>query len=118
MRKLRMQAVTGFARLAVTERIRQHDEIAGGIEELPRTKQLARKLRPYETSARTTRAVDDQHRIANNSMRVTLGLTEGMVVHADLGQGLAGGELEVVNDKVALPLLRAPARGRRISRGG
>src|SRR5205814_1823976 len=98
VREPRVQPITGLARLAVTQRIGQHDEVTRGIQRLSRTKQLARKFRPDETNAASARPMNDQHRITHNTMRITLGLTKRMVVDTQLGQGLARSELEVAKD--------------------
>ena len=105
MRKLRVEAVARLARAAVPDVVGQHDEIAGGVEELARTKQFARPVRGKKTATGSARAMENHYGIAHRSLRVFAEGAEGGVVKPQLGERFARGELEVPGDVVALDAL-------------
>ena len=67
MRKLRMQTITWFARTAMSDAVRQDDEITRRVQELSRPKQNVRKLRRKKLRARAAGAVSNQHRVAHDA---------------------------------------------------
>ncbi len=99
--KFRMQAVARLAGLPMPQRIRQHDEISRGIQRLARAEQLAGELGADETAAGAAGAVDNQHGVVLARRAV------GVIVDADLGQGLTRSELEVADDEVPFAHRRA-----------
>ena len=52
--------------------------------------------------------MENQHGVADDARGVALRGSEGAVVQFQIGQRYARGELEIVNDEVALDRLRCP----------
>ena len=106
-RKARAQAVRGPRRLAGAERIRNDDEIFGGIERLAGAEQLARKSLPQHGLARAARAVQHQHGLGGRR-------PQGPVVQPQFRQHLAGVKAEVLHHEIARLGLRRIGRLRAV----
>ena len=101
LRKPRAKAVARLARLAVTDAVRQDDEVARGVEQLPGSEQLAAERAREEAFARPARAVENQHRVAHDARCVASGRADRPVVQVELRQRLAGAEAEIADDEIA-----------------
>ncbi len=97
-----VQPVRGLGRLPVADGVRDDDVPARHIEQPARGEQHAGELGPDEGLAGSACAVQDDHRIGDAPRRIARRLAEGAIVHPQLGQGLAGAEMEVADDVVAL----------------
>src|SRR6185295_6497991 len=82
-----------------------------------RREQHAGKLRAQELMPVAAGAVQDQNRIGHIAMAVALRLAERGVMQAQIGQQLAGAELEVVDDEIAFERQRR-RRGLRLGIDG
>ena len=102
--EFRFQAVGGLGRFAVADTVREDDEVPVGVERLAGPEQLSGEGRRQHAGRRARRAVQDQHGLAG-------GLADRRVVQAKLRHDLAGVELEIAGDPVAL--LRRRVVGRR-----
>ena len=100
--EFRLEAVGGPGRFAVADAVREDDVVLGGVERLAGPEQLAGEGGRQHAGRRARRAVQHQHRLAG-------GLADRRVVQAKLGHDLAGVELEIARDPVAL-LRRADSR--------
>src|SRR5580692_11185385 len=90
--------------------VRKHDEIFIGIQKLTFLKQHAGESIVDETSAGTAGAMQNQYRVADVPRGILVRSAEKRVVHAHFRQGFAGGEMEIMEDKVAF---QRPYRCRR-----
>jgi hypothetical protein len=106
LRKLCAQPVARLRGLSVADAIRQHDEITTRVEQLARTKQLARELRTDELRAAAASAVADQYGIPDDAVRILLRFAQGAIVDAQLWQRRAAGKLKVAKDDVAFDRCR------------
>ena len=102
IRKLRMHAVTGFARLAVAEVVGQDDEVLLGIEQLTFAEQLAGESGHIELFSTAGGAMHDEHCITDHALFVALRLAHRAVVDFQFRQRGAVVEMEIVNDVIAL----------------
>ena len=103
--KPRAETVARLRRLAVADPVGQHDEIPLGVEQLSGAEEDARECFREELGAAPARAVQDEDRVA------AVRLAQRAVMDAQLGKGLARGELEAPQDVIAL------GNGRRRSGG-
>src|SRR5262252_1557998 len=94
MRKMRAQSIARLARIAVTDAVREDDEITSGIEQLTRSKEHAGKLRRKELRACAARAMQDQNGIAHRAVAVAYGFADGPIVKLQFRQGLTAAEVE------------------------
>ena len=105
-RKARAHSVRGPRRLAGPERIRNDDEIFGGIERLAGAEQLAREALAHHGLARAARAMQHQHRLAR-------GRAQRPVVQPQFRQHLAGVKAESPSPRSRPAAGRPPARALR-----
>src|SRR5204863_9362463 len=99
-----------FARLAVSDSVRQHDEVARRIENLASAEELTREGLREKSRSGSTGAVKDQHGVAHDAGRVALRRADGPVMEVQLGQALAAAEREVVRDEVSFDRCRVLRR--------
>src|SRR5947209_10689619 len=115
-REARAQAVGGFARLAVADAVRQDDEEARRVEELPRPEEHARELRREELCARAARPVHDEDGVADDASLVARGSPNRRVVQFQFRQALAASEMKVADDEITLDGRRIVGPRRSLSR--
>src|ERR1051326_2134368 len=96
-----MKPVAGLAGVAMTDPIRQNQEIARGIQRLTCAEQHASKLRAEKLPPIAGRAVQNQHRIPYDPLCIALGSAQGAVMDAQFGQDLPGAKLEVFQYTIA-----------------
>ena len=101
MREFCVHPVTWLARFAVTDPVRQHDEVFRRIERLIFTKQFAGKFRANKLRAAARCSVHDENRIGGFTFRIFLRLPERPVMEAQLRQCFAGSKFEIADRKVA-----------------
>src|SRR5258707_12366736 len=101
MRKSPAQSIAWTTRLSMSDRVAQHDVVLRGIEWLPRPEQLTGEDGREKIVSRPGRAVKDEDGVAHHAACVAPRTAQGPVVHAQDGQGLTAGELEIVNGKIA-----------------
>jgi len=112
LREAGVEAVAGLAGFSVADVVGQNDEVLGGVEELAGREKHAGEYRPEEIGAAAAGAVKDQDRVSGVSAGVFGRLAKRGVVDADFGEGLAGLEMEVVDDEIGF-VGRWPGRGLR-----
>src|SRR4051812_32464561 len=96
-----MQPVARLARTAVTNIVRNDDEVLVHIEQLPLTKQDTGETPPYELGVTTTRAVVYDHRVCHPSVLVFQRRTESYIVQLEFRERFAVLKLEIFYDKIA-----------------
>ena len=94
-RKPGLQAVGGLQRFAVADAVGNDDVVFARIERLAGSEHLAGEARRQHRCRRAAGAVQHQHRLAGRR-------AHGGVVQLQLRHGLAGVELEILRDPVAL----------------
>ena len=99
--KVRVQAVARLARFSVANVVGQDDEVTRGIEKLSGTEEDVSKLRGEELMSCPAGAVENEDDVGDFAARIFCRFAEGRVVQAELGERLAGLEMEVVGDVVA-----------------
>ncbi len=114
LRKAGVEAVAGLAGFSVADVVGQDDEVLGRVEQLAGTEEHAGEYRPQKSRSAAAGAVKDEDGVGGVSAGVFDRLAERGVVDADFGEGLAGLEMEVVDDEIAF-LGRGP--GRRLRAG-
>jgi len=110
-----MQSVARFAGFSVADAIGEDDEILACIEQLSGAKELAGELGADELRPAARGAVQNQNRIARDSLRVAPRLTERAVMDAQFRQRRAGGEFEILEHDIVLGrcgIFRRHERGR------
>ena len=117
-RETGLEAVAGLARLAVTDAVGKDQEEPLGIEQAARPKQLAGETRAHILCPAAAGAVEDEDGVADDALGVALRLAERAVMESQLGERLAGGEAEVLNDKIALRRRGDLGRSEAGERGG
>ena len=95
VRELRAQPVRRLGGAAMAERVRNDDEVFGGIERLILAEQLTRECRRQHAGGALRGAVQYEHRLSRR-------LADCRVGKADFGHGLAGMKFEVARDPLAL----------------
>ncbi len=105
-REMRMQSVAGLRGFPVADAIGKHDEVACGIEELPRPKQLARELRLEELLPGAAGSVKYQDGVRDAPLRVAAGFTERRIVQPQFRKRLSRTKFEILDDEVAFRGLR------------
>ena len=81
---------------------RQDDEILVGVEQLALLEQLAGEAFIDQAVARTAGAVQHEHRIVDVAVGAPVEFAERRVMDAQLRQTLAGSEVEIVQNDVAV----------------
>ncbi len=97
LREPRVHSVAWFARPSMSDAVGEHDEIVGGIEQLPRTEQLTAERLAQESASRPGSAMQYQHGVPHQTRSVAARLAERDVVDAKVLERLAAREPEVVN---------------------
>ena len=115
-RKPALESIAGLARAAVPDAVRQDDEIACRVEQLPgpeqfRAEAVAAVSLAQEVAALAARAVQDQDGVAHGSGSVALDGAQRAVVDAQLRQRFTGLEAEILQDVVAFDGRRVLGRG-------
>src|SRR5262245_57148660 len=103
---MRAQAVAGLARLSVSDRVGQDDEIACGVEQLPWPEERARELVAQERLPGSAGAVHDQHSVPHYAHRIAGRRPDRRVVQSQLGKRLAALKAYILDVEVALCGLR------------
>ena len=111
-----MHAVARFARFAVANPVRQHDEKFCRIERLIFSEQFAGKFRANKLRAAAGCAVHDQNGVGRFALRIFLRFSQCPVMEPQLRQGFAGCEFEIANREIAFGRRRIIG-GRRDTRG-
>ena len=88
MRKLRAQPIAWFARLAVTDVVREDDEVARGIDEPSGGEEDTCKFWPDELRTASARPVHDQDGVADDAGAVAFGLSQRPVVNPEFRKNL------------------------------
>src|SRR5467141_3111737 len=99
-RKGGAKAVARLAGSSMTDPVGKHDEISRRIQQAARPKKFSGKLLPDELSSGPAGAVQYQHGVAHDSLRVLLRLAERAVMQSKLRQCFAGCESEIGDDKI------------------
>ena len=89
LRKMRPEAIARLARLPVADPVRQHDEIAGGVQQLARPEELATEGPGEESCASAAGAVKDEHCVSNDARRVAPRRAERPIVQREGRKRLA-----------------------------
>ena len=100
-REFRAHAVARFARFAMTDPVRQHDEKFRRVEWLIFSKKLAGKFRANKLRAAAGCPVHDQNRIGRFALRIFLRFSERPIMDAQLRQCFAGLKFEIGNREIA-----------------
>ena len=100
-RKFCVHAVTGLARFAVADPVRQHDEKFRSIQRLTSTKKFTGKFRSNKLRAAAGRSVHDQNCIGRFALRIFLRFAERPVVDAQLRQRFARLKFKIRNRVIA-----------------
>jgi hypothetical protein len=101
LRKMSVHTVAGLAGFSVADVVGEDDVVAGDVEELAGTVEDAGKLRREKISTPAAGAVEYEDGIGDAAVGVAGAGAKGAVVQAQLGEGLAGFEVEIVRDEVA-----------------
>ncbi len=97
-----VQAVGRLGGLPVAQGVGEDDVVARRIQQPARREQHPGEHRIEELAPRAAGAVDDQHRIGHVAGGVAARRPQGEVVQPHFRQGLAGAEVEIAGDVVAL----------------
>ena len=100
-REFRVHAVARFARFAVANPVRQHDEKFRRVERLIFSKQLAGKFRANKLRAAAGCPVHDQNGIGRFALRIFLRFSQRPIMDAQLRQCFAGLKFEIANREIA-----------------
>ncbi len=113
VRKMSMETVAGLARFAVSDAIREDDEVCRGIKRLAWAKKLAAKSGAREGTASATGAVHDQHSVGYVSCAIAGRFAYRCVVQTKFRDGFTGLKGEVGGCEIALGLvgILRPAEG-------
>ncbi len=114
-REARVQAVAWLTRLAVSDSVRENDEISGRVQQLSGTEQLAAEGLTEKRGACPACAVQNHHRVLNDTGSVAARRPECPVMQRQRRQRLAGPEPEVARDEIAFNRRR---KLRRLLRAG
>src|SRR5215471_12408004 len=80
VRELGMQAIAGFSRAAMTDAVRQYDEVFVAVEKLSFIEQFAGESCAQESAARSSGPVQNQYRVSHDTRRVARRLSNRSVV--------------------------------------
>ena len=97
MREFRVHAIARLARFAVTDPVRQHDEIFRRVERLILSKQFAGKFRANKLRAAARCPVHDENGIGSLALRVFLRFPQCSIMDTQLRQCFARLKFEIAN---------------------
>ena len=106
VRKLRAQAVAGFARTSMTDIVGNDDEPAVGIERLAGAEELAGKPFGQEIVSSAVGPVQKQHRVIHTAGGIPSGLSDGEVANPEFRQDVTRGKMKVPEHGITMDRLR------------
>ena len=101
MREFCVHAVTRFARFAMANPVRQHNEKFCYIERLIFSEKLASEFGANKLRAAAGCSVHDENRIGRFALRVLLGFSQRAIVNPQFRQSFARLKFEVANREIA-----------------
>lgn len=110
-RELHPEAVARLGRRPVADAVGQDDVVLRRVEKLAGAEQLVGELRLQELCSASTRAVQDQDRVAHDALGVLLGRAQRPIVQPHLLERLPAREAHVPRDPRPFPGSQALPRG-------
>jgi hypothetical protein len=85
----------------VPDAVGEDEEVPARVQCLPLAKQFVSELGSEEARPAAGRPVEDEDRVANDTVLVFTGRPNGAVIQAEFGEQFSGSEPEVTYDEVA-----------------
>src|SRR6266850_6871420 len=101
-RETHAHSIAGFAGLSKPDSVGQNDVMRRAVKQLPRPEKLVGESFSEESLAGAAGAMENEHGVYDLAGGVALRLADSGVVQSQFGESLAGAELEVLSDPVAL----------------